>query len=159
MHIKEFYYETQKVLKIVPSKEKWARKKPESMDKWGKIGLNEFTIYDHTNNLEEEYPLTSEGSTIVYLLSTLENYCMMIIYDYFLDENIIPAALIFDGMIIYKERQGEIINETYLKEKLRLISDLINIKFHEVTGKKDINLNIMIELKELKECINLELNK
>ena len=62
-------------------------------------------------------------------------------------------------MIIYKERQGEIINETYLKEKLRLISDLINIKFHEVTGKKDINLNIMIELKELKECINLELNK
>ena len=120
---------------------------------------NDFTMYDQPNNSKRNYSLNVLGSSIVYLLSSLENYCMMIIYDYFLSENIIPAALIFDGMMIYKESQGKIFNETYLEQKLRYASHLINTKFHKVTGKNDINLNIVIELKDFEEYKNLQLNK
>ena len=43
-----------------------------------------------------------EGSVINYVMTSLENKCLMVIYDYLQHKNIGVASLIFDGLMIYK---------------------------------------------------------
>ena len=47
-----------------------------------------------------------EGTTVNYVMCTLENQALITAFDYLIEQNIEVSSLVFDGLMIYKDNMS-----------------------------------------------------
>ena len=151
----------QDLLAIINGRDKYEGQVDDYPDWYKEFYFNLTEITERVSILEPRLRKTAEksrqangkgdynigGTTINYMMTDLENKCLMCIYDICMQEKIKVGSLVYDGIMLYKDGLPKDLNKLFRKMEERIAEVLkgckVEILQKDMNGGYDIDREVM----------------